>query len=148
MNWENVSAQAASWGFIEGKNLIWQHLHDLPALGGEYKGTADITVAQGETFELQINTESAFKLQGASFTLRYNSSHLTLNDFAIQSHDGEPIAKSLVRVMSNSAGCVNFACDVAISAADMWSGLVTRLKFTAKVSGATTITLEGTGAVF
>jgi hypothetical protein len=87
------------------------------------------------------NNISAFT--GTTYTVTYDSSKLTLQDFAAQTKQGTTapgaVAGTDLTIVSHSGGVLTFTVQKTIPSGYMWSGVLTVLQFKALSTGSSSL---------
>ena len=95
-----------------------------------------LTAVKNSYLPLQIDGQKTWGFENAGFSLLYQPNELELVSFTSQ-----PASSANPYDVQASTGRIDFKCAPNISAGEEWSGLITKLRFKALISGQTPVRL-------
>jgi hypothetical protein len=111
--------------------------------------TLPLTITNASEYIITVNASNISSFIGTEFTITYDTTALQLMDFAAQTGDltitasQTTILGTSLKLKSHSSGKLVFeVVNKTIPTGKVWSGVLTLLKFKAKKTGSTSITIS------
>ena len=135
------------WQIDEGKN--YPYLRSLPRpdnfVESRIGKDIEITITVDQELTLAMTAEEITDMAGRTFTMTYDPAKLTLMDFAAQTRkpDISPgkVTGTDLEILSMANGVIQFKSTRSAAPGTSFSGALTMVKFKAKTSGKSTLSL-------
>jgi hypothetical protein len=126
---------------------------------GSVTGTAMLTISTttsaanitlqataNQIYHISVKGHSVTSFSGTTYAVTYDSSKLTLQDFAAQTKQGKTtpgaVAGTGLTIVSHSGGVLTFTVQKTIQSGYKWSGVLTVLKFKALSTGSSSLQIS------
>jgi hypothetical protein len=97
-------------------------------------------------YHISVKGESVSSFSGSTYTITYDSTKLTLQDFAAQTKQNATTPGAVTgtgfTIVSHSSGVLTFTVQKTILSGYKWSGVLTVLKFKALTTGNSTLQIS------